>query len=129
MKKLKFVFLIFLLIGIGSCFYLKANVRKERKLQHVVAFKFKPGTTPEQMQKSTTDFLHLKALVPQILEIEGGPDVAMAKKEGMFTHCFVVTVKNQQDLDAYGSHPHHKAFSKSVDPLLAEVMVVDYWAE
>ncbi len=118
-----------LLLGICSTFYLKAGSPKEKKLRHVVAFKFKAGTTPEQMQKATADFLRLKALVPQIIAIEGGPDVALAQKQGKYTHCFVVTVKNQPDLDAYGSHPHHQAFSKSVDPLLAEVMVVDYWAE
>lgn len=130
MKKLKFAILfIILLLGISARFYLKADELKEKKLRHVVAFKFKPGITPEQMQKSTIDFLNLKSQVPQILEIEGGPDVALAQKQGKYTHCFVVTVKNQLDLDAYGSHPKHKAFSQSVDPLLAEVMVVDYWAE
>ncbi len=129
MTNFKITIIGIFLFATASSFYLKTSVPLEKKLQHVVAFKFKPGTTPEQMQKATTDFLHLKALVPQIIAIEGGPDVNMAQKQGKYTHCFVVTVKNQQDLDAYGSHPHHKAFSKSVDPLLAEVMVVDYWAE
>ncbi len=129
MKNLKFAFLFILFMSLGACFYLKANAPKEKKLRHVVAFKFKPGVTTQQMQKATLDFLNLKAQVPQIIELEGGPDVAMEKKTGKFTHCFVVTVKSQTDLDAYGVHPNHKAFSRSVDPLLAEVMVVDYWAE
>ncbi len=129
MKNLNFFFLLIFLIVVTSSFYSKRNAPQDKKLRHVVAFKFKPGTTPEQMQKSTTDFLNLKSQVPQILEIEGGPDVALAQKQGKYTHCFVVTVKNQPDLDAYGSHPKHQAFSKSVDPLLAEVMVVDYWSE
>ncbi|QNF34005.1 Dabb family protein [Adhaeribacter swui] len=126
---LKIIITSILLFIIGSSFYLKTATPPEKKLRHVVAFKFKPGTTSEQMQKATSDFLNLKSQVPQILEIEGGPDVALAQKQGKYTHCFVVTVKNQPDLDAYGSHPKHKAFSQSVDPLLAEVMVVDYWAE
>lgn len=129
MNNFKIAFLFLVILGFGGSFYLKANVPPDKKLRHVVAFKFKSGITPAQMQKSTSDFLQLKALVPQIMELEGGPDVAMAQKTGKFTHCFVVTVKNQQDLDAYGAHPDHKAFSKSVDPLLAEVMVVDYWTE
>lgn len=128
-KKLKYTCLFILIIGLISGFYLKVDGQKEKKLRHVVAFKFKPGITPEQMQKSTSDFLKLKTLVPQILEIEGGPDVNMAQKLGKYTHCFVVTVKSQPDLDTYGAHPNHKAFSKSVDPLLAEVMVIDYWTE
>ncbi len=129
MKNLKFACLFLFFLSLGSCLYRKANVPKEKKLRHVVAFKFKPGITPEQMQKATNDFLNLKAQVPQIMELEGGPDVAMDKKNGKFTHCFVVTVKSREDLALYGVHPDHKAFSQSVDPLLAEVMVVDYWAE
>ena len=129
MKNLKFAFLFTMLMSLAACFYLKANTPKEKKLRHVVAFKFKPGTTTAQMQKATVDFLKLKALVPQITELEGGPDIAFKQKNGKFTHCFVVTVKSQEDLATYGAHPDHKAFSRSVDPLLAEVMVVDYWTE
>ncbi|GEO04008.1 stress responsive protein [Adhaeribacter aerolatus] len=129
MKNNRFIILIILLICLGTGFYLKANTPKEKKLRHVVAFKFKPGTTTAQMQKATVDFLNLKKLVPQITELEGGPDISFEKKNGKFTHCFVVSVKSKADLDAYGAHPNHKAFSRSVDPLLAEVMVVDYWTE
>ncbi len=94
-----------------------------------MAFKLKSGITKEQMQKATEDIHALKGKVPQILEFEGGPDLSFHKKSGKFTHCFIVTVKNEEDLAAYGAHPDHQAFSKSVDPLLQEVMVVDYWAE
>ncbi|HKG68906.1 MAG TPA: Dabb family protein, partial [Segetibacter sp.] len=80
-------------------------------------------------QKATIDFHNLKAQIPQIIEFEGGADIAVQKKEGKYTHCFVVTVNNEKDLATYSEHPVHKAFSKSVDPLLAEVMVVDYWTE
>ncbi len=129
MKNLKFAILLIMLLIISSCFFLKANGPKTKKLRHVVAFKFKPEITTEQMQKATTDFYNLKAQIPQIIEFEGGADIAFEKKNGKYTHCFVVTVNNEKDLAAYGAHPVHKAFSKSVDPLLAEVMVVDYWTE
>jgi hypothetical protein len=118
-----------LFLGISSSLLLSADAIKPKKLRHVVAFKFKPEVSSEQMQKATDNFHALKSKVPQIIEFEGGPDLYFQKKNGKFTHCFVVTVKNEKDLAAYGDHPDHKAFSKSVDPLLAEVMVVDYWAE
>ena len=100
-----------------------------RKLRHVVAFKFKPEVSVEQMQKVTEDFHALKEKVPQIIEFEGGPDLDFPEKNRGFTHSFMVTVKNEEDLAGYGSHPDHQAFSKSVDPILDEVMVVDYWEE
>lgn len=129
MKSFKIALLITLFVGLGSFVLLSATTAKSKKLRHVVAFKFKPEVSAARMQQATTDFWALKAKVPQIIEFEGGPDVAFQKKTGKFTHCFVVTVKDEKDLAAYGVHPDHKAFSQSVDPLLAEVMVVDYWAE
>ena len=129
MKNLKFAVVLIILPIISSCILSKANTPKTKILRHVVAFKFKPEVTSEQMQKVTTHFYSLKGQIPEIIEFEGGPDIALQKKAGKYTHCFVVTVNNEKDLAAYGAHPVHKAFSKSVDPLLAEVMVVDYWTE
>ena len=129
MKNLKFSILLILILSICSCLFLMAGSPKAKKLRHVVAFKFKPEITTQQMQKATEDFHNLKKHIPQIIEFEGGPDLTYEKKNGKYTHCFEVTVSNEKDLATYGEHPVHKAFSKSVDPLLAEVMVVDYWTE
>ena len=130
MKNLKFTILASIFFGVLSFLLVSADVSKaEKKLRHVVAFKFKPEVSLEQMQKATEDFHALEKKVPQIMEFEGGPDLSFQNKTEGFTHCFIVTVKNEKDLAAYGAHPDHQAFSKSVDPLLAEVMVVDYWKE
>ena len=128
-RTLQFAALLITLFSLGSCLLSKTNAPKTKKLRHVVAFKFKPEITHEQMQKTTDHFHSLKAEIPQIIEFEGGADIAFQKKNGKYTHCFVVTVSNEKDLAIYGEHPVHKAFSKSVDPLLAEVMVIDYWTE
>lgn len=129
MKNFKITLLLVMLLAISSFLLVNADIAKQKKLRHAVAFKFKPEVTAEQMQKATEDFHALKEKVPQIIEFEGGADINFQKKNGKFTHCFIVTVKNEKDLAAYGAHPDHQAFSKSVDPLLAEVMVVDYWTE
>lgn len=129
MQNFKTVLLATLLLGVSSLFLVSAMKKSPKKLRHVVAFKYKPDVTQEQMLQASRDFHALKKKVPQILEFEGGPDVAIQKKTGKYTHCYIVTVKDEKDLAAYGVHPDHKAFSKSVDPLLAEVMVVDYWTE
>ncbi|MEJ7557943.1 MAG: Dabb family protein [Pedobacter sp.] len=104
---------------------LKGTGPKERKLQHVVAFSYKPEITFEQQQKVRQAFYALQKEIPQIKAFEGGDDIKPGKKK--FSQCFVVSVKNAHDLEVYGSHPKHKAFSAMVDPMLAEVMVIDYW--
>lgn len=105
---------------------LSMNLRV-RRLQHVVAFNYKPEITLEQKQQVREAFYALQKEIPEIKAFEGGDDIKPDGKK--FTQCFVVTVKNEKDLGIYGSHPKHKAFSAMVDPMLAEVMVVDYWAE
>lgn len=128
MKKLKPTVWAILFFGLVTILLMSAETTKpEKKLRHVVAFKYKPGTSLEQMKKVTADFHALKQKVPEIIEFEGGPDIHFQEKKGKFTHCFIVTVKDEEDLAAYGKHPDHQAFSQSVDPLLEEVMVVDYW--
>jgi hypothetical protein len=56
MKNLKFSILLIIISIISYCLILKANTPKTKKLRHVVAFKFKPHITTEQMQKATADF-------------------------------------------------------------------------
>jgi len=129
MRSFNVTLLVTSLIAVGSIFLLTSNTSHNKKLRHVVAFKFKPEVSIEQMQRITTDFHALKSKIPQILEFEGGPDLSFQAKNGKFTHSFMVTVVDQKALATYGNHPDHKAFSKSADPLLAEVMVVDYWTE
>lgn len=100
-----------------------------RVLRHVVAFHFKPEVTPEQIRQVGEEFRALRHRVPQIIDFEGGADLRPGRSNRRFTHVFIVTVRDEAELAAYGAHPDHRAFSRMADPLLAEVMVVDYWKE
>lgn len=125
MKKLN-GYLLFTVAILAGTLLLSTNLRV-RKLQHVVAFNYKPEITAEQKQQVREAFYALQKEIPEIKAFEGGDDIKPGNKK--FTQCFIVTVKNEKELETYGSHPKHKAFSAMVDPMLAEVMVVDYWAE
>lgn len=129
MNKVTILIALLLVLILSSFYYVNARAVQAKKLRHVVAFKFKPEVSLQQQQKVTQDFYDLQQKIPQILAFEGGADVHFQAKKGQFTHCFIVTVQNEKDLSIYGDHPDHKAFSKTADPLLAEVMVVDYWSE
>ena len=131
MRILKIGIVIIVFMASNGCTSLQQSESptEGRTLRHVVAFRFKPDVTPEQMQKVATEFRALEEKVPQILDFEGGADANYLQKKDGFTHVFIVTVANKEKLAAYGAHPDHQAFSRSVDPLLADVMVVDYWKE
>ena len=97
-------------------------------LRHVVLFKFKDGTTPEQVAEVVAAFKALKGKIDVIQDFEYGTDVSTENKAAGFTHCFLATFKDEAGRDAYLPHPAHKAFGALVGPRLDKVLVVDYWA-
>ena len=103
--------------------------RAADKLQHVVCFKFKENASPQDIQKVEKAFAALKQKIPQIVALEWGTNVSKEKKDKGFTHCFIVTFKNEPDRDAYIEHPEHKAFVKVVGPVVDDVFVIDFWAK
>ena len=107
----------------------KAAKAKGKKLQHVVAFKFKASATPEQIQDMEKEFRALKDKIPGIVAFEAGVNNSPEGKNHGFTNCYILTFKNEKDRDAYLPHPAHKAFGKIAGPLLEDVFVVDFWAE
>ena len=105
------------------------NANAAGKLQHVVSFKFKSTATAQDIAKVEAAFRALKQSIPQIVAFEWGTNVSKEKKDKGFTHCFILTFKSEQDLEAYIVHPEHKAFGKLVGPLLDDVFVIDFWAK
>jgi len=99
------------------------------KLLHVVSFKFKPEAKPEQIDAVVAAFRDLQKKIPVIKEFSWGTNVSPEKHDKGFTHCFILSFTSAQDRDAYLVHPEHKAFGKQLGPILADVFVVDYWAQ
>jgi hypothetical protein len=100
-----------------------------RVLRHVVLFKFKDGTTPQQVDEVIDAFRALKGKIDVIQDFEFGTDVSTENKAAGFTHCFFVTFRDEKGRDAYLPHPAHKAFGTLVGPRLDKVLVVDYWTQ
>jgi hypothetical protein len=91
-------------------------------------YKFKPETTPAQIEHVIEAFSALPRGIDTIIGFEGGPNISKQGLSEGFTHVFVVTFKNEQDLAAYLAHPAHDAFVEIVKAKREKVVVVDYWA-
>ena len=102
---------------------------KSKKLLHVVSFKFKPEAGKAQIDEVVAAFRDLKKKVPVIQDFSWGTNVSPEKHDKGFTHAFILSFKSEKDRDAYLVHPDHKAFGKSLGPILADVFVIDYWAQ
>lgn len=103
-----------------------APVAPEGKLQHVVLFQFKAGTTPEQVAQIEEAFAALPAKIPEIKGLEWGTNVSPENKAEGFTHCFLVTFADEAGRDIYLPHPAHKEFGGIVGPHIEKVLVVDF---
>lgn len=96
------------------------------QLRHVVLFKFKEGTSKEDIEKIEKAFAALPAKIPQIAGFEWGTDCSKENLSQGFTHCFILTFKSEKDRDEYLPHPEHQAFAKLLRPYLDKVLVIDY---
>ncbi|MGC6458668.1 MAG: Dabb family protein [Akkermansiaceae bacterium] len=98
--------------------------------RHVVCFKFKKEATPKQIKKLETEFAALKGKIKAIIDFEWGTNVSPENRAKGFTHCFIVTFKDQAGLDVYLPHKAHQEFvTKFAKPILEDVFVIDYIAE
>ena len=93
---------------------------------HVVSFKFKSTASPEDIKKVEQAFEKLRQQIPQVVTLEWGTNVSAEQRNKGFTHCFLLSFKNDKDRDVYLEHADHKAFVKIVGPVLDDVFVIDF---
>jgi hypothetical protein len=101
----------------------------EPALRHVVLFGFTPETTPDQLRAIEEAFAGLPAQIPEIIDFEWGTDVSVENAARGYTHCFLVTFRNEAGRDIYLPHPAHQRFVDLVRPHIAQVLVLDYWSK
>lgn len=96
-------------------------------LRHVVLFKFKDGTSAEDIKKVEEAFHALPSKIPQIAGYEWGINNSPEGLDKGFTHVFFLSFKSEEDRSIYLPHPDHKAFGAVLGPHLDDVHVMDYW--
>ncbi|MGD8786807.1 MAG: Dabb family protein [Phycisphaerales bacterium] len=99
----------------------------KQALRHVVLFKFKDGTAGQQIRDIENAFCALPGKINTICDFEWGTDVSVENLQQGFTHCFVLTFRNEAGREIYLPHPAHKEFGRMLGPHLDKVLVIDYW--
>ena len=129
MKTMNILLCVLVLLGMAMSAFAADASAKNGKLRHVGSFKFKDTATPDQIREVEDAFRALKNKIPGIVSIEWGTNVSTEKRDKGFTHCFIVTFKNEKDRDAYIIHPEHKKFVDFALPSVADVFVLDFFAK
>lgn len=115
------------LLALASlAFFTMSTIAADGPVWHVVHFKFKSTATPTQIAQVEKDFAALKAQIPEVQSLDWGTDISPEKLADGFTHCWVLTFKNEKDRDAYIVHPAHKAFVATLKDVLEKPFVVDF---
>jgi hypothetical protein len=99
------------------------------KLVHMVSFKFKEDASKDGIRKVEEAFAALPSKIPQIVSYEWGTNVSPEGLNKGFTHGFLLTFNTAKDRDDYLVHKDHKAFAQIIGPYIADVFVIDFWAE
>lgn len=96
-------------------------------LRHVVLLKFQESVSDEKITEVAEAFSDLPEKIDVIHDFEWGLENSPEKLSKGFTHCFLVTFKSEEDREVYLPHPAHQEFVKLLTPVVADVLVVDYW--
>ncbi len=99
----------------------------DQVLRHAVFFSFKKEATEAQIDTIVNAFLKLPTKIPEIIDFQWGTNNSPENLNDGFTHCFLLTFKDEAGRDAYLPHPAHKEFGKSLGGLHEKVFVIDYW--
>ena len=129
MKTMNVLLCVTVAIGIVFSAFAAGASDKKGPLRHMVAFKFKETATPDQIKEIENAFRALKHKIPEVVSIEWGTNVSTENRNKGFTHCFIVTFKDEKARDAYLVHPEHKKFVDLALPSVADVMVIDILAQ
>ena len=97
-------------------------------LRHVVLFSFKATAARAEVAEVEAAFTRLPEQIDLIRAYEWGTDVSPEGIARGFTHCFLLTFASTAERDAYLVHPAHQAFVASLQPVLEQALVIDYWA-
>ena len=103
------------------------NSDKMKVLRHIVLFKFKPGVAEEEIVKVVAAFGELTEKIKEIKGFEWGINNSPENLNKGFTHGFLLTFNSESDRAKYLPHPDHKAFGNILEPILEDVLVIDYW--
>ena len=98
-------------------------------LRHVVLFKFKDDTDSAAIKNAEEAFLALPNKIPEILAFEWGINNSPEGLNKGLTHCYLLTFATEEDRAVYLPHPDHIAFGKTLDGILEDVTVIDYWVK
>ena len=96
-------------------------------LRHAVFFSFKEAASTEDVQGVADAFSQLPSKIDSIIDFQWGVNNSPEGLNDGFSHCFLLTFKDEAGRAKYLPHADHKAFGDVLRPHKDQVFVIDYW--
>lgn len=128
-KRILVWFAVFVPLTAATNSYAEDAKEPEKVLRHAVFFKFKDGTSDEDIKKVVDAFDALPKKIDSIKGYERGKNFSPIGFDDGYTHCFLVTFADEAGRAKYLPHPDHKAFGEVLHPYLDKVFVIDFWGK
>ena len=88
---------------------------------HAFAFRWKPGVTEQQKERTATEIRKLQGQIPGLLETYVGRNIS-PRGQG-YELGGVMKFSDKASLDAYGPHPVHQQLVSWLMPLIEPVEI------
>lgn len=96
-------------------------------LRHAVFFSFRESTSEEDVTEVVNAFRELPSKIEEIIDFSWGVNNSPEGLDNGFTHCFLLTFKDEAGRAAYLPHPAHKGFGSVLSGKNDDTFVIDYW--
>jgi hypothetical protein len=88
-------------------------------IRHIVVFRWKPGTTSEQVSQIADELRTLPGRIPEIKAYHCGPDAGITP--GVADFAVTADFDDEAGYVTYRDHPDHKEIiARLITPLIAE---------
>ncbi|WP_010177438.1 Dabb family protein [Aquimarina agarilytica] len=103
--------------------------REGKVLRHMVNLKYKDGIEESKVNEAVKNFMNLKNEIPEIASIEWGINDSTEGHSKGLTHCFTLTFADEHAREIYLFHKAHLQMVSKISPIIADVLVLDYWTK
>ena len=103
--------------------------REGKVLRHMVNLTYKENATEAQIDEAVKAFVNLKNEIPEIADIEWGLNDSTEGHSKGLTHCFTLTFNDEHAREIYLFHKAHLDMVSEIGPIIADVLVLDYWTK
>lgn len=94
-------------------------------VEHIVCFKMKPETTPEQEQRLIDMLKALKQSIPVVVDLSVGRTFTPERGQG-YTVGLVVRLHDRDGLAVYQPHPEHMKVKEYIGQICEGTLAIDY---